>query len=124
MAFSYQLLLSIHTALSMKNSTASGENTSQFDITQLPPLEYRKDIAAMAKNVCQSIEYCLSDEHRGLGARAAVFPLKVAIETLHDAHCERELFWAQAAMAKLEQTGVRIMKHLPISLADHAFLPG
>ena len=54
----------------------------------------------------------------------AVFPLKVAIETLYDAHCERELLWAQAAMARIDQTGIKLMKHLPAPLTDHAYIPG
>jgi hypothetical protein len=52
-----------------------------------------------------------------------VFPLKVAIETPHDApHCEQELRWAQAAMAKISQCGIRIMKHFLVSMTDHAYL--
>lgn len=119
MAYTYKLLLGIAAATSMIEKEAG-----HFDIAQLPPLEHRKDVANMAKNICQSVEYCLGDEHRGLGARAVVFPLKVAIETLHDAHCERELLWAEAAMARVDERGVRIMKHLPVPLTDHAFLPG
>jgi hypothetical protein len=108
----------------MNSNTPSAKDESLLDITQLPPLGHRTDVTSMAKNICQAVEYCLGDEHRGLGARAAVFPLKVAIETLHDAHCDRELLWAQAAMARADQTGIRIMKHLPDPMTDHAFLPG
>ena len=82
------------------------------------------DVATLARNICQSIEFCLGDEFRGFGGRAAVFPLKVAIETLHDApNCEQELRWAQAAMARISQSGVRIMKHFHVSMTDHAYLP-
>ncbi|KAG0649459.1 hypothetical protein D0Z07_4106 [Hyphodiscus hymeniophilus] len=124
MAYTYQLLFGIAATASLKSGASSVGGKPQFDITDLPPLEHRKDVASQAKNICQSVEYCLLDEHRGLGARAAVFPLKVAIETLHDAHCDRELLWAQAAMSAVNQTGVQLMKHLPVSLTDHAFLPG
>jgi hypothetical protein len=49
--------------------------------------------------------------------------LKVAIETLHDApNCEHELRWAQAAMGRISQSSVRIMKHFPVSMTDHAYL--
>jgi hypothetical protein len=55
---------------------------------------------------------------------AAVFPLKVAIETFHDAEgCERELAWALANMAKIGG-GVQIMNHLGVKMTDHSYLPG
>jgi hypothetical protein len=82
------------------------------------------DVATLARNICQSIEFCLGDEFRGFGGRAAVFPLKVAIETLHDApNCEQELRWAQAAMGRISQSSVQIMNHFPILMTDHACLP-
>jgi hypothetical protein len=130
MGYTYQLLAGIAAANAMKNNEAASNETPNldsgyFDITQLPPLGHRTDVATLARNICQSIEFCLADEHRGLGARAAVFPLKVAIETFHDAPgCEWELLWAQAAMARVNHSGIRIMKHLPAPLTDHAFLPG
>jgi hypothetical protein len=119
MAYTYHLLHGLTAATS-----GIEKDDGQFEFTQLPPLEHRKDVASMARNICQAVEYCLGPEHQGLGARAITFPLKVAIETLHDAHCERELRWAEAAMSRLGQTGVRIMKHLPVLMTDHAFLPG
>ena len=129
MAYTYQLLAGIAGPIAIDSSVAASGNVKkapgQFDITQLPPLGHRTDVAALARNICQSIEFCLGDEHRGLGARVAVFALKVAIETLHDAPgCERGLLWAQAAMATLTQSGVEIMKHLPAPMTNHIFLPG
>jgi ABC-type antimicrobial peptide transport system ATPase subunit len=109
--------------LLLKATNSSGRQSAHFDITQLPPLGHRKDVATMAKNICQSVEYCLEPEHRGLGAKVITFPLKVAIETLHEAHCERELQWAKAIMEKLDRMGVRIMRHFPVPLTDHNFLP-
>lgn len=126
MGLMYRLLAGISAANAIStNAETHKSGAGEFDITQLPPLEHRQDVAILARNICQSIEFCLKDEHRGLGARAAVFSLKVAIETLHDApECERELLWAQAAMLRVNQSGVRIMKHLPVPITDHAFLPG
>jgi hypothetical protein len=129
MGYTYRLLAGITAANRMNNNAvphgSPKTDTGQFNITHLPPLGHRSDVAILARNICQSIEFCLGDEHRGLGARAAVFPLKVAIETLHDTPgCERELLWAQAAMARVNQSGVRIMKHLPVPMTDHTFLPG
>ena len=130
MGYTYRIIAGIAAENGLKNdATALGDtlntDASHSDITQLPPLGHRTDIATLARNICQSIEYCLADEHRGWGARAAVFPLKVAIETLHDTPgCERELRWAQAAMARVNHSGIRIMNNLPLSLTDHTFLPG
>ena len=124
MAYTYQLLVGIAAAASVNSNTDSKKYPNQLDITQLPPLEHRKDVASMARNICQAVEYCLDQEHRGVGARAITFPLKVAIETLHDAHCERELLWAEIAMARVDQTGIRIIQHLGMPMTEHVFLPG
>jgi hypothetical protein len=95
-----------------------------FSISQLPPLEHRVDIAPLAKNICQSVEY-VQHEDQGLWKTRAVVPLKVAIETFHDAPgCERELEWGLAAMESITGGGVRILGHLGTKLTDHAFLPG
>ena len=124
MAFVYKLLRGIGEATSMTIGDQSEKDANHFNARILSPLGYREDVASMAKNICQSVQYCLSDEHRGLGARAAIFPLKVAIETLHDAHCEKELRWAHNAMERAVQTGVQIMKHLPVPMTDHGLIPG
>lgn len=123
MGLMYQLLEGVAAA----NAISTNEETPgrALDITQLPPLEHRKDVASLARNICQSVEFFMKDEHLGLGARAAVFPLKVAIEILHDSPgCERELLWAEAAMARINDTGIRIMKHLPVPMTAHAIVPG
>jgi hypothetical protein len=91
----------------------------------LPPLEHREDVAVPARNICQSLEYLMTDEHRGMGTSAAVFPLKVAIEAFNDsAECERELAWATATMVKIAGGSVRLMNHLGVPMTDHAYLPG
>jgi hypothetical protein len=124
MAYTYKLVLGFQAASSIRAETLPDKTTAQFNIAQPPALGHRTDVATLARNICQSIEFCLGDEFRGFGARAAVFPVKVAIETLHDApNCEQELRWAQAAMARISQSGVRIMKHYPVSMTDHAYLP-
>jgi hypothetical protein len=125
MAYAYKLLFGIQAATSIRIEALPGEFKAPFNIAQPPPLGHRTDVVTLARNICQSIEFCLADELRGVGARAAVFPLKVAIEALHDAPgCERELCWAEAAMARISQSGVQIMKHIPVPLTDHSYLPG
>lgn len=96
----------------------------QVDISQYPPLEHRTDIAAVCRNICQSVEYCCQDDHKSLGTTIAVFPLKVAIESLNEAEgCERELEWANTAMRKIAGL-VKIMDNLPGTMTEHAYLPG
>jgi len=96
-----------------------------FHHSMLPPLEHRTDVASLAKNICQSIEYCFKDGSTCIGPTICVFPMKVAIETLHDApDCARELDWATAAVDKITGSGMRMLKHLGMPMTDHAFLPG
>jgi hypothetical protein len=96
-----------------------------FSINQLPPLEHRVDVASLAKNICQSVEYSVQHEERAIWKTRAVAPLKVAIETFHDTPgCERELEWGLAAMESITGGGVRILGHLGGKLTDHGFLPG
>jgi hypothetical protein len=132
MAYVYRLLAAVDAMNSLTTAdhfthddTAAEKTGSQFDITQLPPLEHRTDVASLARSICQSIEYCLDSDQPDMAARAAVFPLKVAIESLHNAPgCERELVWAQAAMTRINESGVRLMNHLPVPMTDRSFLPG
>jgi hypothetical protein len=91
----------------------------------LPPLEHRTDVSSLAKNICQSVEYTFEDGLNGIGPTICVFPMKVAIETLHDApDCARELEWAEAAMDRICGSGLRLIKNIGMPLTDHAFLPG
>lgn len=125
MAYTYKMLLGVQVANTMRTGTTPDTNLAQFDIAQLPPLGHRTDITALARNICQSIDFCLADDFGGVGARAAVFPLKVAIEAFHDAPgCEKEQAWAEATMGNIIQSGVRIMQHIPIQMTDRAYLPG
>lgn len=107
-------------------SPSNGEDaTPGFSMAHLPPLEHRSDVASVAKNICQSLEYSLHFDDQSPWKTRAVFPIKVAIETLHDAPgCERELEWAIAAMEKITGEGVRILSHVNTEWTCHAFLPG
>jgi hypothetical protein len=125
MKYLYQLLAGFSVANVIEKRAEPDKDAPGFDINQLPPLGHRTDTTTMAKNICQSIEYCLEEHHRGLGARAVVFPLKIAIEALHRVPgCELQVDWAIAAMERLIQTGVRIMSHLPTPMTDPGLLTG
>lgn len=97
-----------------------------FNMDQLPPLEHRADISANAKNICQSVEYSILNEDESPWTTRAVFPLKVAIEALHDTPgYEREEHWGIAAMEKILGGGVRILGLIREGnkWGDHAVLP-
>lgn len=93
-------------------------------LAQIPPLEHRADVSALAKNICQSVEYFIS-RGKSVGPVLTAFPLKVAIETLNDdVACGRELAWAKAAMERIAGSGVKIMGHLGVPVEQHSFIPG
>jgi hypothetical protein len=76
LSYAYKLLLSIQVTNTM-TGTPPNKNSAQLDIAQLPPLGHRTDITLLARNICQSINFCLADDFGGVGSRAAVFPLEV-----------------------------------------------
>lgn len=129
MGFLYNVLAGFQLHLESQKSTpstgeAEGSSTPGFSTADLPPLEHRADVAALAKNICQSVEFCTQ---AGIGAFPAtiVFPLKVAIETLHSSpDCGRELAWAEAAWGKIHGTGIRLLSHLGDHLTSRSYLPG
>lgn len=118
MASLYQVMERFHP------SDGSGDCSRTFRASQLPPLEHRKDVTALGKNICQSIKFCIDDQVGGFRPVSVVFPLKVAIEALQcGPNCVRELAWAEAAMKHISGSGVRILSHLDVPLTDRVFLP-
>ena len=88
-------------------------NAPHFDTGQVPPMEPRIDVLAAARNICQSIEYCMQEEMKGVGPAATVIPLLAVIELLANfPQCSRELSWAKSAFARLFQRGYRLMTHI------------
>jgi hypothetical protein len=67
MGFLYQVLagFELQYASSQGHVTSSGEIPNEnrvspsFSTSQLPPLEHRADVATLAKNICQSLEFCM-----------------------------------------------------------------
>lgn len=128
MGFLYNVIAGFQLHIVSEESPSSGESQGSsvrgFATANLPPLKHRADVAALAKNICQSVEFCMQD---GLGASPTtiVFPLKVAIETLHSSpDCGRELAWAEAAWEKIHGTGIRLLSHLGDHLTTRSYLPG
>lgn len=91
----------------------------------LPSLDHRSDPTSAAKNICQSVEYCIQ-QSPGSGAILTVFPLKVAIETFGDARdcgCDRDFEWAKGVIERIGGSGVTILAHLDRPVEEHAFIP-
>ena len=102
----------IHQNCNCGDESASNHAT-RFNINQLPPLEARIDVLSMARNICQSVEYCMQEEMKAMGPAATVIPLLAAIDVLASiSHCSRELSWAKAAFARVNGRGFRLMNHL------------
>ena len=84
----------------------------KFDISSLPPLEHRANFPSLARNICQSVEYCMQESMGQVGAFSAAAPLAIALDNLRNLPgCSREAAWAQAAMANIVARGLRILKY-------------
>ncbi|KAH6716682.1 hypothetical protein BKA61DRAFT_546089 [Leptodontidium sp. MPI-SDFR-AT-0119] len=120
----YSLLAAYKAQLDMLTPPGNGPPNLGFDLSELPSLENRVDVSVLAKNICQSVEFCMNAGP--MTPTSAVFPLKVAIETLcADPTCAKELVWAEEIMERIRTgTGVRIIGHLGGKLTDRAFIPG
>jgi hypothetical protein len=120
----YQLLgtLKVHNTATDSPADAGGEDkpptpqhstTTQFDMSQLLPVDPRIDVLAASRNICQSLEYCMQKEMKGLGPTITVIPLMAVIDILPNfPHCSRELAWAIAVREKFNEKGLRLMKYL------------
>jgi hypothetical protein len=89
------------------------QHTTQFDMSQLLPVDPRIDVLAASRNICQSLEYCMQKEMKGLGPTITVIPLMAVMDILPNfPHCSRELAWAKAQSEKFGEKGLRLMKYL------------
>ena len=77
------------------------------------PLDHRTDIATVAWNICQSVEYCTQDEMLEFGAQSVAVPLQVTVETMKQApQYERQVLWAHAILDRLSSKDLRILKYV------------
>lgn len=82
-------------------------------IARLRPLEHRKDLVSIAKNICQTVEFCIQEDKRSQGPGALLVPVLMATLTFrYSPGCQRELAWSRAAMKVLADRGWRISTHL------------
>jgi hypothetical protein len=104
---------SSHDACSCEDKSPTPQHTTQFDMSQLLPVDPRIDVLAASRNICQSLEYCMQKEMKGLGQAITVIPLMAVIDILPNfPHCSRELAWAKALREKFNEKGLRLMKYL------------
>jgi hypothetical protein len=93
--------------------TSPTPRTTPFDMNQLLPVDPRIDVLAASRNICQSLEYCMQEEMKGLGPAVTAVPLMAVIHILPNfPHCSRELAWAKALSEKFSEKGLRLMKYL------------
>lgn len=88
-----------------------GYHLHHFNMSRLPPLGQCSEFPSMARNICQSVEYCMQECMRGLGPAVVGAPLAIVIDTLkvipgHD----REVSWAMAVIAEVTERGLRLLK--------------
>jgi hypothetical protein len=88
------------------------EATVKGGLFDLRPLEHRADFAAPARNIFQSVEYCLLEETRDSGPRVVASPLRIAMETLRSyPQFQREVRWADAVMEEVPQRSLRLLNY-------------
>ncbi|KAK9482956.1 hypothetical protein V1527DRAFT_310991 [Lipomyces starkeyi] len=59
-------------------------DSPEFYMIQLLPLEHRVDFVTMARNVAQSVEYCMKDEMLGVRTFIGDRPAEYVIYTLRE----------------------------------------
>ena len=77
---------------------------ARFDMSTLRPLEHRADFMGPARNICQTVEYCMQPQMLDLGWYAVVAPLAVVIETIKDyPQCAKEMEWARYVLKGMKE---------------------
>lgn len=94
------------------NTNDTDAENLTFQITHLPPLDdHRRDFASMARNVCQSVEYCMQEEMLGLGPIILPAPLGIVIDTMKGYESfAKEVRWARRVMRRISEGGLRILE--------------
>lgn len=86
-------------------------NSIILSIKKLPPLEHRADFIVVARNVCQSVEYCRQESLLGFGLLTVPALLSIVIETLKPyPQYQQEVLWGNDMMRKIRDGGLRILQ--------------
>lgn len=81
------------------------------DVFDLPPLQHRADFATPARNILQSVEYCMSEQMVDQGPKTLAAPLRIAMETLRPfPQFKQEVEWAERAMARVQKRSLRLLR--------------
>jgi hypothetical protein len=84
----------------------------QYDPTRLPPLGHRADYLTPARNVCQSVEYCVKTALPIFGGFSVTAPLVIVFETMrHDPRFASETAWIAETLKTIQDRGLRILNY-------------
>ena len=101
--------------ISCKDKTPNDDSHThahKFSMSQPPPLDHCSDFPSMAWNICQSVEYCMQESMLGLGPASVSAPLTIVNDTLKALPgYRREVSWAEAAITKVTERGLRMLKY-------------
>jgi hypothetical protein len=87
--------------------------TEHFDIRQLRPLEHRSDWPqSAARNIFQSVEYCLKDEMLGIGPNTIASTLMFTVIRLLNVPGDwrREFLFVDAVLTRIHGRGSALYK--------------
>ena len=85
------------------------------DISQLPPLEHRVDWArSAARNLFQSVEYCMQDEMLVVGPQLVAPLVAIVLDCLvkEPGDWSREILWAKEIGERVDVRGQRLIKYM------------
>jgi hypothetical protein len=87
-------------------------NTDGYSQTFQIPLSTRfTGFPTLARNVCQSVEFCLRDE---MSAPTMIAPLAMVVDGLSSwPGFDKEVAWARSQLLDIQNRGMNIVKYLP-----------
>lgn len=86
----------------------TGGRSQAFQI----PLSTRfREFPALARNVCQSVEFCMRDE---MSIPSMIAPLNMILGPLNSwTGFDKEVAWAQSLLLEVQKRGMKIIEYLP-----------
>lgn len=89
--------------------TALACSGNVFDI---PPLEHRADFVAPARNIFQSVEFCLREDTLDQGPKMLAAPLRVSTEVLRRyPDLKREVEFGDRAMTRIQLRSLKLLQY-------------
>jgi hypothetical protein len=87
-----------------------------FSMSMLPPLDHRSDWSRVpTRNICQSVEYFLQEQVRGMGL-ITIIPSLLSVKVcwqLDSSDWSRETMWVDDILRKIQGKGNEIAGYLP-----------